>query len=134
MELITLRTFDNSIDAHLIKSKLEDEGIVCFLFDEHLIGLNPLLNHTIGGIKLKINNSDYEAANSILKQIEKAKITNDEGEIVRCPNCHSDDILNNYRSMKGTKEVFSIVLSFFFMVFPIYSKTVHKCKNCGTEF
>lgn len=59
MELITLKTFDNSIEAHLMKSKLKSENIVCFLFDENIVGLNPVYNIAVGGIKLKVINQTF---------------------------------------------------------------------------
>lgn len=42
MKLITIKTFDNYFEANLLKSKLESENIVCYLFDETLVTLNPL--------------------------------------------------------------------------------------------
>ena len=51
-----------------MKSKLESEGISCFLFDENIVNLNPLYNMAVGGIKLKINRNDITAATEILNQ------------------------------------------------------------------
>lgn len=36
--MVTLKTFDNLVDAHLLKTKLESEGVTCFLFDEKYCG------------------------------------------------------------------------------------------------
>jgi hypothetical protein len=33
-ELITIATFPNAVNAHLLKSRLEAEGIRCYLHDE----------------------------------------------------------------------------------------------------
>jgi len=107
---------------------------MCFLFDENIVGLNPLFNITVGGIKLKIHESDIDRASSIIKEIEKAIITNELGDVVKCPNCQSADLYSGFKSMKGTKGIFSAIISFLFMVFPIYYKTVYKCKECGQEF
>ena len=60
--MITLKTFDNSIDAHLLKTKLESEGISCVLFDENIVSLDPLYNMAVGGIKLRIAENDQEKA------------------------------------------------------------------------
>ncbi|HCQ30035.1 MAG TPA: DUF2007 domain-containing protein [Flavobacteriales bacterium] len=134
MELITIKTFDNPIDAHVMKSKLESEGVKCFLFDENVVGLNPVYNIAVGGIKLKILESDLEKAVSIIDETENSKPTNEKGEIVICPHCHSKDIYTSYKSTKGLKGTISILISFLLMVFPIYFKTVYKCKKCGAEF
>ena len=117
-----------------MKSKLESENIMCFLFDENIVGLNPLYNVTVGGIKLKINKSDTEKAAEIIEVTEKSALTNDQGGVIKCPKCESEDIYSGFKSMKGTKGMLSAIVSFLFMVFPIYYKTVYKCKNCGNEF
>lgn len=134
MGLITVKTFDNTIDAYLLKSKLESKKIICYLFDEHTIGVNPLYNVTIGGIKLKINEEDTEKVKQILSEIEKVPQTNDQNSLIQCPNCESDDLIGNYKSMSGWKGVLSIFTSFFFMVFPVYRKTVCKCNSCNHDF
>ena len=80
MKLVTVRTFDNSIEAHLLKSKLESENILCYLFDENIVGLNPLYNITVGGIKLKVNEFDLDKASIIIQQVDEAVLMNDDGE------------------------------------------------------
>ncbi|MGB2153690.1 MAG: putative signal transducing protein [Flavobacteriaceae bacterium] len=134
MELVTVRTFDNSIQAHLLKSKLESEGITCYLFDENIVGLNPLYNITVGGIKLKINKFDMDKASLIIQELDQSELTNDQGESLKCPNCHSEEIYSGFKSMKGIKGILSVIISFLLVVFPIYLKTVKKCKECGYEF
>ncbi|MEM6842230.1 MAG: DUF2007 domain-containing protein [Bacteroidota bacterium] len=134
MELVTIKTFDNPIDAHLVKTKLESERIACVLFDENIVGLNPLYNITVGGIKLRVNKADVERAVKIVEQADNAVLINEQGEVINCPRCKSDRIYSGFKSMKGTKGVLSAIVSFLFLVFPIYYKTVYKCKSCGNEF
>ncbi|MEO0333074.1 MAG: DUF2007 domain-containing protein, partial [Bacteroidota bacterium] len=106
-----------------------NENITCFLFDENIVELNPLYNITVGGVKLKIDKADLDEATTIIEEI-----TNDQGEIIQCPNCQSEDIYSGFKSMKGARGVLSAITSFLFMVFPIYYKTVYKCKSCINEF
>jgi len=134
MSLITLKTFDNSIDAHILKSKLESEGIVCYLFDEHTVTMNPLYNVTVGGIKLKINESDLELAQEIYNSIQITPFTNDENAAIKCPRCQSTELYSDFKSMKGPNVIVSAFTSFFFLLFPLFYKSVYKCKKCGEEF
>lgn len=134
MELITIKTFDNLMEAHFMKSMLESENIICFLFDENVVGLNPLYNITVGGIKLKINKLDLQKATLIIDASEKTKLTNELEEIIKCPRCQSEDINYGYKSMKGMKGILSLFISLLFMVFPIYVKRTYKCEKCGNEF
>jgi hypothetical protein len=134
MELVTLKVFDNAIDAHILKCKLESEDIACFIFDEHLVTMNPLYNLAVGGIKLKINLHDVARAKSIIREIENLPYTNNQEEIICCPKCASEDLYSNFKSIKNFKGIMASLISFFFIVFPIYYKSVYKCKKCNFEF
>ena len=134
MGLITIKTFDSSFDTHLLRSKIESEGINCFIFDENMVSLNPLYSITVGGIKLKINDVDLNKVKEIIERIDNSQLTNENEEVIRCPKCESEKLYNGFKSMKGTKGVISAIISFLFMVFPIYYSTVYKCKSCGNEF
>ena len=68
--IITFQTFDNPALAHIIRARLEAAGIPCFLADEHIIGLNPLYNPAMGGVKLKIFQRDYESCIQLLAHDE----------------------------------------------------------------
>ena len=134
MPLITFKTFENPVDAHLLKSKLESEGIDCFLFDENIVSVMPLYNITVGGIKLKIDDSDLKKAKEIFSEIEHTPITSEENEVIKCPNCGSEEIISGFKSFKGVKGILSLIVTFLFTIFPIYFKTVHRCKKCDIEF
>ncbi|AEA44462.1 putative signal transducing protein [Fluviicola taffensis] len=134
MGLITFKTFDNSMDAHILKIKLESEGIVCFLFDEHIVSVNPLYSNLVGGIKLKINEEDLIHAKNIVLELEQTPYTTDDEKIIACPKCESKHIESGYKSMKSIGAVFSAITSFLLFIFPVYRKTVYKCLDCGNEF
>lgn len=134
MSLETLKTFDNPIEAHILRTRLENDGIPCYLFDEHSVTINPLYNVTLGGIKLKVNSSDFDEASQILESIKSTAPTNDKGEALKCPKCGSDNFYSGFKSMKGASGILSAVVSLLLYVFPIYFKNVHRCKECNTEF
>ncbi|MFY0598310.1 MAG: DUF2007 domain-containing protein [Cyclobacteriaceae bacterium] len=134
MNLITLRAFDNSIDAHLLKSRLESEGVISVLFDENVVGLNPLYNISVGGIKLKVRDEDKVKALQIMSEIEGTPYLDGEDRILKCPNCHSQKLYGGFRSMKGLTGILAAVVSFLMTVWPFYYKTLYKCKKCGYEF
>ena len=134
MTLITFKTFDNSIDAHILKIKLESEGITCFLFDENIVSVNPLYSNLVGGIKLKINEEDVPHAKNILFELEQTPYTSDDEQIIACPSCQSARIESGYKSMKSVGAVISAIISFLLVIFPLYRKNVYKCLDCGNEF
>ena len=92
MTLVTVKTFDNSMDAHLLKSRIESEGIRCFLFDDETVTINPLFSQAIGGIKIKVNQRDLSVVKEILRDISETPLTHETGERILCPQCQSAKI------------------------------------------
>ena len=95
MELITIKSFDNSIDAHLLKIELENQGIQCYIYDEHTVTVFPLYSNAVGGIKVKILKTDLDLAKSILFA--------NNAQIV-CPNCNAT-LDTHCRGSRITKEL-----------------------------
>jgi hypothetical protein len=134
MNQIILKTFDNSIDAHILMARLEDEGIDCFLVDENIVSIYPLLNFTVGGIKLKILENDLERAIEILKEIEQTPFKDSNDALIKCPKCDSTNLVSGFKSIKNIKGLLAIIFSFLFSVFPLYYKEVFRCNDCDNEF
>ncbi|MFQ5816331.1 MAG: DUF2007 domain-containing protein [Terriglobia bacterium] len=67
-KLVTIATFQQPIAAHLAKTKLESEKILCFVADEHMTRMFRFYSPFIGSIKLQVKESDVERALEILGQ------------------------------------------------------------------
>ncbi len=132
MSLLTVKIFQNSIDAHLFKSRLENEGIDSYLFDENINSMNMLYGVAVGGIKLKVNESDKEKVQRVLQEIEEEKRA--AAIFIKCPVCESTEHYNNFISIQGWKAFLATVLAFLTFSYPAYQKKVYKCKECGNEF
>ncbi|MCJ8167233.1 DUF2007 domain-containing protein [Pontibacter sp. E15-1] len=104
--LITIATFNDVTEAYILKGRLESEGILCFLGDEHIIGAHPFYSVAVGGVKLKVTENDEDEARGILKQIWQGSTNFDYDTIdlappdaaepppveqVTCPRCGSTD-------------------------------------------
>lgn len=134
MELLTIKTFETGIDAHILKTKLASEGIPSYIFDENIISLNPLYNLMVGGIKVMVSQSDFERAREIVNEIETTVLTDDADQVIECPTCGSTDLYHGFKSMRGFAGILSAVIAILLAVIPLYFKTVFKCKKCGAEF
>jgi hypothetical protein len=55
-ELITIAIFENAVNAHLLKSRLEAEGIRSYLHDEIMNTLIPA--GPFGGVKVQVHLQD----------------------------------------------------------------------------
>ena len=58
----TLASFSQPVEAHLLRLRLEAEGITAYLRDENMIALDWLYSNALGGVKVDVADEDYEAA------------------------------------------------------------------------
>lgn len=68
-KIIVFETFYDPIEANIIKTRLIDAGVQCFLSDEN-IGGQIGYNQAIGGVKLHLFEGDVEVAKAILSEEE----------------------------------------------------------------
>jgi TPR repeat protein len=61
----------NVMEAQSVKDILGAEGIKAFVFDDHLLSLNPLIGHALGGIKVAVDTKDYSRAERVLRKALK---------------------------------------------------------------
>ncbi|GAA3972600.1 DUF2007 domain-containing protein [Mucilaginibacter dorajii] len=127
-------TFENYYDvmlAHIVRTKLEDNGIPCFISDENTIAANPIYNQAIGGIKLKIFERDLERCRQIMAEegdmhnLDHIEIDEETNNAVICTYCASTNI--------GSTDTgkFASILS---AVFPFYNNKAWHCFNCQQDF
>ncbi len=89
---VTIIQFDNSMEANLVKTLLEDNGIMCFLADENLASVNPLYSDAIGRIKLQVPENQRDKAAEILKENDYDFKTYEQGDNIKvapCSKCNS---------------------------------------------
>lgn len=129
---VTIATFNDYTEAHILKGRLEAEGILCFLKDENIVAVQPFYSFAVGGIKLQVTEGDVEEAFNILKEIRQGDneyILDDSIELaspeqekeIKCPNCGSDKI----------EEVVPDSSSLFSRLF---RKQKYICRNCGNSW
>lgn len=133
-ELIRVATFDNSVQAHIAKGRLIAEGMEADLEDEYMIGLNPLYNQALGGIKLVVPTEFHARAIEVLNEIENSDRMDSSGEPIECPSCKSRKLYSGFKSVKSTRGLISILFAVMFIVYPIYFDYKYRCKKCGKEF
>ena len=132
-KLITIATFSQEIEAHLSKIRLESEGIECFIADEYIVTMNWLYSNAVGGVKLKVKESDVERTIEILRQEPVStdsvgdRVSEDDNE-PRCPKCNSLDV---YYEKFSRRLVFASWL-LLGVPFP-FLKRKWKCRKCGYQ-
>jgi len=125
MKTIRLITCNTLSKAHLLKGKLENEGVHCFLTNTNFTSMLPVFNHMQGGgIQIMVRHEDYDTARKIIAH----EIEPDNDEII-CPNCGSDNIGlgmgNNWIQKIGTVFLSILVMMPFGNMKPRFY-----CKSC----
>lgn len=115
---------ENSVKAHLIKSKLESEGILCFLQNEYTTTLLPYTYNMLNsGIKVLVIENDFENAAKILPSFVSNQLT--------CPDCSSTKIITGNGSRLKRFLIFTSIL----IAGPLGGiQTNFKCASCGCHF
>lgn len=137
-----LITFTYPHEAHMAKGFLESEGIDTEIRDEYTAQVNNFYSNAIGGVKILIEESNYENGLKILQKGGFVNPDNAENEIkidnVRldrtadkslCPFCHSKNIGKNKEANILTIVVFFILGAFF----PIF-KSSYTCFDCEKKW
>jgi hypothetical protein len=70
---LTLLTFQNAAEAHLIKTKLESADIQTFLKNEYTSQLVPHGSEPGGPVKLRVSEKDLDEAIKLLKETDYLK-------------------------------------------------------------
>ena len=78
LELVTVATSYDVVEAEFLRNQLEAEGYEVFLEDENIIGVFNLLAPAVGGIKIRVNSDKAEAAAALVNDLRNAEIIYDE--------------------------------------------------------
>ena len=126
--LITIAQFRDLPEAGLAKSRLESEGITCFLDNEFTIGANWLYSNALGGVKLNVPEGNAEEAKAILEETTESMASEESEEHLEdsaCPVCGATEIeTKNYtRKFAALTLLISLPLLLFWKRY--------SCKSCG---
>jgi len=116
----TLISFTYPHEAHLVKGKLESEGIEVLLKDELTAQVNNIYSAAIGGVKLIVQDIDYDKAYQILVDTGNIKESKTE------PNkflIRFDDLTSNLpfigKSLLVVRLLVFVALAIVMLIVPI---------------
>jgi hypothetical protein len=99
VSLVTVARFAWPADAEVAKGALEAAGIEAYLTDDQTVRMDWLAWRALGGIKLRIRQADWNAAEEILTAIPAADLGDQPGlpleevrEVERCQECNSIEV------------------------------------------
>lgn len=136
-EMITVGEFNDIASASVARSKLEAAGIHCFLANEHIMRVQWLYAHAVGGLRLQVAQRDEAAARSLLAEpsVSEEELTSQALEWQpddhyykaerACPACGSTNIKE-----ETVKKPFRLLGLLFYMPMPLEVKSC-RCEICG---
>jgi hypothetical protein len=129
-EYITVKSSHYAADLQVLKSRLESEGIECFLNGELS---SQVLNHIPSmQTELKVHNSDFEKVKAILVETGEWR----EGSKIVCPECGSE----KYRIKRTIKDKWKLLIATVVAAItmtPLNQNLLSSrlvCERCETEF
>jgi len=113
--------YSKSEDAYLAKTRLEASGINASIRDDLTVSLYWLYSDAIGGVKVVVEDEDYDRAREAL-MLPKV-----DAGLLRCPHCGSDEV--KLRELSPLAAI-SIGIGF---VLPFRSRRAD-CLHCHQSF
>lgn len=112
----------------MVKARLENYGIACYLTNQYFTTLLPIYNNMLGsGIQVMVHENDFEEARKLLID----KIDPQSQELV-CAQCGSKNVQLGIGNQKGLK-IWTVLLSLLAFIPMGNIKPKYYCNDCNTE-
>ena len=128
MNFKQIASYDNYMLANMTMGLFTENDIKCQLKDENIITMDPLLNAAIGGIKLLVEEKDYDRAVALMTEAE-----NDYLKDISCPNCKGNSLVVEEKTNNPTDFWGKLKNQVLFGQTSTYSKQ-YRCTNCNSSF
>ena len=124
MKLVTINEYSSFVEAHLDKTRLENEGIAVILLDQNVSALYPFTNPNLIGIRMQVREQDASKAYQLLAMNQIPQL--------QCPQCYSSDLKGVHRLGKF-KRWWLLAASLLFALAPPVPMG-SQCQQCGHQF
>ena len=137
-KIITFESYYDPMLANVILTRLQANGISCFIADENILWGIPYYNEALGGIKIKVFEKDLNKCREVLTteselHVEDPFETNNTlNPSILCPNCLSTNVKRGV-AMEARFHFASLIVSIFLGV-PVYFRNAWHCFNCKHNF
>ena len=121
--LVTVAAFDTPLKASILASRLEAEGIECFVADAETIAAHGLLSGAVGGVKVQVRASEARQASTIAENVSV------EASRPPCPKCGSRRVARKGLSIPAAVCVV-LTLGVLALLLPVR----WRCAGCSHEW
>lgn len=128
--LIRITAYQNAIEAHLARGRLEAEGIPAYVCHEHHITANWQLSLVLQGVKIYVHPMHGDRAREIIAAYDRGEYAlADDEEVIICPCCQSTKLSRHRLSWISALLVANLV------AIPLYFRwATMKCDTCRHEW
>ena len=128
MDYVTLRSFDNYIEANIVLNMLRHYNINCHLKDENIITIDPLLSPALGGMKLMVHHAHVARAWDLIDNAEAEYL-----KTVSCPVC-KEHALTTISVTKKHRSKLGALASMLLTGNSVELTKMYRCTACGYDF
>lgn len=126
MELVTVKSFDNYFTANIYLTRLQSDGVECWLKDENTVTIDPMLSNAIGGIKIIVKKEDEQKVIKLLRAYHIEYMLS-----ATCPECGSNSF--SQITKPKTTNYLTAILTWIFSSYAVAPEYVYQCGNCGYQ-
>jgi hypothetical protein len=77
-DLVMIARYSTALDAQLLQSRLEVEGVPAFVVDDNIVQMNAFLTMAVGGVRVLVPESCSARAREIARGVERGDYALDE--------------------------------------------------------
>lgn len=70
-DLVTVERFTEVWEAHILRARLEAEGLLASVADEHLVAMDWFYSNAIGGVRVQVPACELDRARDILAALRR---------------------------------------------------------------
>jgi Putative prokaryotic signal transducing protein len=127
--IVRIAAYENAIEAHLARMRLEHEGIPAFVIHEHHVWANWLMSNVLQGVKVYVHRNDANEAREIVRAHDRGEYALPDEAPASCPRCGGADVMRKRMSWKGAL----LCANLAYIPLPFRWATL-KCRRCKLEW
>jgi hypothetical protein len=127
---VIIGAYPEAMAAHLVRVRLDAEGIESWLVDENFASAYPFYSPVIGGVKLAVREDDACAAASFIQGLDVDEYQRYRQNLHQCPMCGSKNVGEN--AIRFGWLLLLTLLTFGFYLTLFYKR--RKCGECGSAW
>jgi hypothetical protein len=135
--LTTIASFREPSEAHMLRLRLEAEGILAIVSHEHHVSMIWPWSLALGGVKVQVPAISREVASLVWDRVGAGEFETElltlfgDLDVNACPSCGSRDLRSRPTFAWTLLDI--VVGAWCGMIFPT-PRTVHRCVVCGVRW